>query len=216
MVYGIIQYEPLTHNSYDYPMWANVFGWLMAGSSMACIPIGAVVMIIKHRVGYKLRTKLVIRLMLVLTIFDRYNHNKTALVLKLGQCQSLIGKYEAYKNWVQKCNQFCTSFEPIFLTHWAIDKICNEQHCWINDVVIGWILQGDFKVLFNGWWSHEGYFHVILRDYKSYFTCQETQPIANGTRANGKTENGNASKIHEDTDSTEETCLNHDIKSENV
>ncbi|XP_067933077.1 sodium-dependent dopamine transporter-like [Watersipora subatra] len=49
MVYGLTQYKPLKFQSYTYPGWANVFGWIMAGSSMACIPIGALVMAIWHK-----------------------------------------------------------------------------------------------------------------------------------------------------------------------
>lgn len=51
MVYGMSQYEPLVYQGYAYPVWANVFGWMMAGSSMACIPLGAIVMIIVHKVS---------------------------------------------------------------------------------------------------------------------------------------------------------------------
>ena len=50
MIYGLIGYTPLRIGDYDYPMWANVFGWMMAGSSMACIPIGAVIMIFRYDV----------------------------------------------------------------------------------------------------------------------------------------------------------------------
>ena len=31
-------YEPLTYESYVYPMWANALGWIIAGSSIAMIP----------------------------------------------------------------------------------------------------------------------------------------------------------------------------------
>ncbi|KAK3917192.1 Sodium-dependent dopamine transporter [Frankliniella fusca] len=38
IVYGLVGYEPLTYENYIYPGWANVLGWLIAGSSVACIP----------------------------------------------------------------------------------------------------------------------------------------------------------------------------------
>lgn len=31
-------YEPLTYETYVYPLWANVLGWVIAGSSIAMIP----------------------------------------------------------------------------------------------------------------------------------------------------------------------------------
>lgn len=38
IVSGLISYEPLTYEDYVYPMWANVFGMLLAASSVFCIP----------------------------------------------------------------------------------------------------------------------------------------------------------------------------------
>jgi solute carrier family 6 dopamine transporter-like protein 3 len=38
IVYGLIGYEPLTYEEYVYPVWANVLGWVIAGSSIAMIP----------------------------------------------------------------------------------------------------------------------------------------------------------------------------------
>jgi len=37
-VYGLLGYEPLTYEGYVYPAWANVLGWIIAGSSVAMIP----------------------------------------------------------------------------------------------------------------------------------------------------------------------------------
>lgn len=42
IVYGLISYEPLTYGDYEYPMWANVLGLLIASSSVMCIPVVAV------------------------------------------------------------------------------------------------------------------------------------------------------------------------------
>lgn len=41
--YGLYEYKPLTYGSYVYPTWANVLGLVIAGSSVACIPIGAII-----------------------------------------------------------------------------------------------------------------------------------------------------------------------------
>ncbi|KAK7862774.1 hypothetical protein R5R35_013837 [Gryllus longicercus] len=38
IVYGLIGYEPLTYDEYVYPAWANLIGWLIAGSSIIMIP----------------------------------------------------------------------------------------------------------------------------------------------------------------------------------
>lgn len=38
IVYGLLGYEPLTYEGYVYPAWANVLGWIIAGSSVAMIP----------------------------------------------------------------------------------------------------------------------------------------------------------------------------------
>ena len=39
MVFGFIQYKPPKYGEeYVYPVWANVLGWLIACSSILCIP----------------------------------------------------------------------------------------------------------------------------------------------------------------------------------
>jgi hypothetical protein len=38
IVYGLMGYEPLTYEQYVYPVWANVLGWVIAGSSISMIP----------------------------------------------------------------------------------------------------------------------------------------------------------------------------------
>ncbi|XP_021941759.1 sodium-dependent dopamine transporter [Zootermopsis nevadensis] len=42
IVYGLVGYEPLTYEEYVYPVWANVLGWIIAGSSIVMIPGTAV------------------------------------------------------------------------------------------------------------------------------------------------------------------------------
>ncbi|KAJ8984848.1 hypothetical protein NQ317_013049 [Molorchus minor] len=42
IVYGLLGYEPLKYESYVYPSWANVLGWIIAGSSVVMIPAVAI------------------------------------------------------------------------------------------------------------------------------------------------------------------------------
>ncbi|KAI8128691.1 Sodium-dependent dopamine transporter [Lucilia cuprina] len=42
IVYGLIGYQPLTYEEYEYPGWANALGWSIAGSSVIMIPAVAV------------------------------------------------------------------------------------------------------------------------------------------------------------------------------
>ena len=58
IIYGLYSYEPLTYGSYVYPTWANVLGLIIAGSSVACIPIGAVIQFIRAP-GQTFKNKLV-------------------------------------------------------------------------------------------------------------------------------------------------------------
>jgi len=46
IVYGLIGYEPLTYEDYQYPPWANTLGWAIAGSSVMMIPGMAIYKII--------------------------------------------------------------------------------------------------------------------------------------------------------------------------
>ncbi|XP_074641152.1 sodium-dependent dopamine transporter-like [Tubulanus polymorphus] len=38
MIFGLVMYKPLTYDGYVYPWWANLIGWLMALSSILCVP----------------------------------------------------------------------------------------------------------------------------------------------------------------------------------
>ncbi|XP_057374911.1 sodium-dependent dopamine transporter-like [Daphnia carinata] len=44
--YGLWDYKPLEYDGYVYPMWANLLGWCIAGSSIAMIPTVAIYQII--------------------------------------------------------------------------------------------------------------------------------------------------------------------------
>jgi len=41
-VFGFVWYEPLKYDKYVYPWWANLLGWMMALSSILCMPVLAV------------------------------------------------------------------------------------------------------------------------------------------------------------------------------
>lgn len=50
---GLWAYAPLeigrSTEVYSYPIWSNVFGWVIAASSAACIPIAAMYYILKAK-----------------------------------------------------------------------------------------------------------------------------------------------------------------------
>lgn len=46
IVFGLINYEPLSHGDYVYPSWANALGWFIALSSMSMIPLMAIYKVI--------------------------------------------------------------------------------------------------------------------------------------------------------------------------
>lgn len=37
-IYSLVKYEPLTYLNYVYPWWGQLIGWILAMSSMLCIP----------------------------------------------------------------------------------------------------------------------------------------------------------------------------------
>ena len=41
LIFLVIQYETITYNEYQYPSWAEAIGFLMALSSVICIPFYA-------------------------------------------------------------------------------------------------------------------------------------------------------------------------------
>lgn len=41
LIFLLIQYETITYNEYQYPSWAEAIGFLMALSSVICIPFYA-------------------------------------------------------------------------------------------------------------------------------------------------------------------------------
>lgn len=49
-LFSLIKYTPLKYNnSYEYPPWGYVLGWLMALSSMVCIPLYAIFILLKTK-----------------------------------------------------------------------------------------------------------------------------------------------------------------------
>ena len=49
-LFSLIKYTPLKYNnSYLYPPWGYVVGWLMALSSMVCIPLYAIFILLKTK-----------------------------------------------------------------------------------------------------------------------------------------------------------------------
>ncbi|KAF2979743.1 hypothetical protein EK904_012767 [Melospiza melodia maxima] len=55
-LFSLIKYTPLKYNnSYEYPPWGYVLGWLMALSSMVCIPLYAIFILLKTKGSLKQR-----------------------------------------------------------------------------------------------------------------------------------------------------------------
>lgn len=49
-LFSLIKYTPLKYNnSYEYPPWGYMLGWLMALSSMVCIPLYAIFILLKTK-----------------------------------------------------------------------------------------------------------------------------------------------------------------------
>ncbi|KAJ6218465.1 hypothetical protein RDWZM_009622 [Blomia tropicalis] len=61
IVYGLINYEPLKYNDYEYPIWVNLVGMLVAASSVLCIPITALWLIIRTPGTFKERIRILIK-----------------------------------------------------------------------------------------------------------------------------------------------------------
>jgi len=40
MVFNWIEYTPITFGDYEYPVWGDVLGWMLAALSLICIPLG--------------------------------------------------------------------------------------------------------------------------------------------------------------------------------
>lgn len=53
-LFSLIKYKPLKYNnSYVYPPWGYVVGWLMALSSMVCVPLYAIFILLKTKGSLK-------------------------------------------------------------------------------------------------------------------------------------------------------------------
>ncbi|GBN54243.1 Sodium-dependent dopamine transporter, partial [Araneus ventricosus] len=57
IVYGLVSYEPLSYEQYEYPPWANVFGMMIAASSVLCIPFVAIYKLLRTPGTYSQRLK---------------------------------------------------------------------------------------------------------------------------------------------------------------
>lgn len=60
IVSGLVSYEPLTYEDYKYPPWANVFGMMLAASSVLCIPVVAIWKILSTSGTFSQRIKYLI------------------------------------------------------------------------------------------------------------------------------------------------------------
>lgn len=46
-VASLVDYTPPSYRQYQYPTWAQVLGWIIASLSLLCIPVYAIVVIIR-------------------------------------------------------------------------------------------------------------------------------------------------------------------------
>ncbi|XP_025831068.1 sodium-dependent dopamine transporter [Agrilus planipennis] len=58
IVYGLLDYEPLSYEGYVYPSWANALGWTIAGSSVAMIPTMALFKLLTTKGSFLERIKI--------------------------------------------------------------------------------------------------------------------------------------------------------------
>ncbi|XP_044259758.1 sodium-dependent dopamine transporter [Tribolium madens] len=60
IVYGLLDYEPLSYENYVYPSWANILGWLIACSSVVMIPGVAIFKLLTTPGSFMKRLKILI------------------------------------------------------------------------------------------------------------------------------------------------------------
>nr|XP_057939558.1 sodium- and chloride-dependent creatine transporter 1-like isoform X2 [Doryrhamphus excisus] len=57
-LFHVVNYKPLTYNKvYTYPMWGEMFGWMLALSSMLCIPLTVVYKLMRSKGSLRERWK---------------------------------------------------------------------------------------------------------------------------------------------------------------
>ncbi|KAJ6659966.1 hypothetical protein lerEdw1_018163 [Lerista edwardsae] len=81
-LFSLIRYTPLRYNNiYDYPQWGIALGWLMALSSMICIPLYVVFILLRTKGSLKQR------LCQLTTPADDLPQPKKHLIGSSGQCE---------------------------------------------------------------------------------------------------------------------------------
>lgn len=70
LIFTVIQYKPITYNDYVYPGWSLAIGFLMAMSSVTCIPIYALYKISKSEGTTFLEVKSTGSLFRALSVFS--------------------------------------------------------------------------------------------------------------------------------------------------
>lgn len=79
LIFTVIQYKPITYNDYVYPGWSLAIGFLMAMSSIICIPIYALYKIAKSEGTTFLEVESTVALCLCLVLESRCVwHSKTS------------------------------------------------------------------------------------------------------------------------------------------
>lgn len=81
-IFSMIQYRPLTMAGYTYPAWAQVLGWIIAFTSVLCIPLG-MVHAVRTAKGSNLLKVIIMCTILLFRIFLRENFGENAKILYL-------------------------------------------------------------------------------------------------------------------------------------
>lgn len=58
----MIQWTPVKYLEYEYPLWAHIFGWFTALSSMLCIPGYMIYLWNKTQGDFKQKIRLIVRI----------------------------------------------------------------------------------------------------------------------------------------------------------
>ena len=71
-IFSLVTYSPLKYDDYDYPDWGQAIGWIMALSSIACIPFVMLYKLVTTPGSFKE--------VIIIKYFDNYAYNGSLYV----------------------------------------------------------------------------------------------------------------------------------------
>ena len=71
-IFSLVTYSPLKYDDYDYPDWGQAIGWIMALSSIACIPFVMLYKLVTTPGSFKE--------VIIIKYFDNYSYNGSLYV----------------------------------------------------------------------------------------------------------------------------------------